>query len=95
MYLRIADFRCRLLGLFPRESQLNLNVGGDGDGATGFKINFCLPPPRQEVSPPPPVDVTPQGPPDYSRPALPPPPARARTPFGALWEAPDDKGWMK
>ena len=93
MYLRLADHRARLLGLYPKEPQVHLNVGGDGPSE--FKINFVLPPPREEVSPPPPVDVTPQGPPDYSRPATP-PPQRARTPFGALWEQPPDgKSWMK
>jgi hypothetical protein len=90
MYLRLADHRAKLPGLYPKEPQVNLNIG-DGDGSGGFKINFCLPPPRQPDA----ADVTAHGPPDYSRPALPPPPARARTPFGALWEEPDPKSWMK
>jgi hypothetical protein len=67
MYLRLADHRAKLLGLYPKEPQMHLNVGGDGPSE--FKINFVLPPPREEVCPPPPVDVTPQGPADYSRPA--------------------------
>ena len=94
MYLRLADHRAKLLGLYPKEPQVNFNVGADGGGGE-FKIRFCLPEPRREPGTAPPVDVTPSGPPDYSLPALPKPPARARTPFGALWEEPDPKGWMK
>jgi hypothetical protein len=87
MYLKIADHRAKLLGLYGREQQLHLNVGG-GEG--GFKINFCLPPPREKEASPP-LDVTAHGAANYDLPALPSPPARTRTPFGALWEEPDSR----
>jgi hypothetical protein len=89
MYLRRADHRAKLLGLYAREPHVNLNVG---DGAGGdIKINFCLPPPREPVAAPP-VDVVAHGPPDLTLKALPKPPQRERTPYG-LWEKPDP--WMK
>jgi hypothetical protein len=35
MHLRLADHRAKLLGLYPKEPQVNLNIGdGDGSGAT-------------------------------------------------------------
>ena len=61
MYLRLADHRAKLLGLYPKEPAVNLNIG-DGDGSGGFKINFCLPPPREPDAAPP-VDVTAHPPP--------------------------------
>lgn len=83
-----------MLGLYPRDGQQQvlLNVDG-GENQPTIRVAFALPPKREETLPP--VDVTPQGPPDYSLPALPKPPQRARTPFGALWEEPDPKGWIK
>jgi hypothetical protein len=44
-----------------------------------LKIVFCSPEPSAK---PPPIDVSPQPQPDYSKPALPPPRSRVRTPFG-------------
>jgi hypothetical protein len=61
-----------------------------------IQIRFVTPTKRE------PIDITPPAPdpyagqqPDYSKPALPSPPQRERTPFGALFEKPDPKGWMK
>src|SRR6516225_3421427 len=89
MYLRIADQRARLLGLYPKEPQVHFNPPA-GDQPEVMRIEFVLP---SE-----PVDVTPpasRGPPDCSRPALPPPPERQQRPFG-LFEPPRGKGdWMK
>jgi hypothetical protein len=59
-----------------------------------INVRFVLPPPRTE-EPAPPIDVTPSGPADYSLKALPKPPQRVRTALGALWEEPEDKGWMR
>jgi hypothetical protein len=92
MYLRIADQRARLLGLYPKEPQVNFSLPA-ADQPDFLQINFVVPSRKQE---PPPVDVTPQGPPDYSRPALPPPPERKRGPLGWLEEKPPGKAdWMK
>src|SRR6516225_10180111 len=92
MYLRIADQRAKLLGLYPKEPQVNFNLPA-GDQPDFLQINFVVPSRKEE---PPPVDVTPQGPPDYSRPALSPPPERKRRPLGWLEEKPPGKAdWMK
>jgi transposase-like protein len=97
MYLRIADQRARLLGLYPRDGQPSvlLNLGRDGEPVQpSIAVSFVLPSPKAEQ---PPVDVTPQapqGPPDYSRPALPKPPERQQTPFGIV-ERPGPRDWMK
>jgi hypothetical protein len=102
MYLRIADQRAKLLGLYPKEPQVNFNLPA-GDQPDFLQINFVVPSRKQG---PPPVDVTPvdaptaQGPPDYSRPALPAPPERRRGPLGWLEEKParnppKPTDWMK
>jgi transposase-like protein len=94
MYLRIADQRAKLLGLYPKEPQVHFNPRA-GDQPEMLQINFVVPS-RNEG--PPPVDVTPQPQPDYSRPALPPPPERQRGPLGWLDEArnpPKPTDWMK
>ena len=93
MYLRIADQRARLLGLYPKEPQLAMSLNAANNGQLeAMRIEFVLPEPQE----PPPVDVTPEPQPDYSKPALPPPPERRRGPRG-LWleEAPGKADWMK
>jgi len=80
-----------------------LESGGEPDNAPvsgeipSLNVVFVVPGAKGE--PPPLVDVSPgsgpdQSAPDYSRPALPPPPHRERTPFG-LYEHPDKDGWRK
>jgi transposase-like protein len=90
MYLRIADQRAKLLGLYPKEPQVNFNLPA-GDQPDFLQINFVVPSRKEK---PPPVDVTPQGSPDYSVKALEPPPRRVETPFGIV-ERPGPKDWMK
>jgi hypothetical protein len=90
MYLRIADQRAKLLGLYPKEPTVNLNPPAS-EPLEGLRIEFVVPGRKEE---PPPVDVTPRGPPDYSVKALEPPPRRVETPFGVV-ERPRPKDWMK
>jgi hypothetical protein len=60
MYLRIADQRARLLGLYPKEPQVHFNIN-DGKAAPELmRIEFVLPDEPQ----PKPVDVTPEPKPD-------------------------------
>jgi hypothetical protein len=87
MYLRIADQRARLLGLYPKEPQVNFNLPA-GDQPDFLQINFVTPS-RKE-----PADVTPEPPspyqdakPDYDRPAIEGPRPR-RTDYGVIVEAP-------
>ena len=91
MYLRIADQRARLLGLYPKEPQVHFDLPASDQPETTLLINFVVPSRKEE---PPPVDVTPQGPPDYSVKALERPPRRVETPFGIV-ERPGPKDWMK
>jgi hypothetical protein len=94
-YLKIADMRARLCGLYPRDGHpsLLLNVGSDTPGMPGINVSFVLPSPKPE--PPAPIDVTPAAKPDYSLPAIEGPRPRARTPFGAMWEQPKSTDWLK
>ena len=94
MYLRIADQRGRLLGLYPRDGQQQVMLNVDGGGEPTIRVAFVLPPKRDEASSAAPIDVTSKMEPDYSLKALPKPPPRRVTPFG-LWEKPDPEGWMK
>ena len=70
----------------------------EGDGTPEMRITFVVPS-RKEKPPVPPIIDAAAYPsdarPDYDRPALPKPPERQRTPFGAVWEKPP-KGtdWM-
>jgi transposase-like protein len=82
MYLRIADQRAKLLGLYPKEPTVYLNPPAS-EPLEGLRIEFVIPGRKEE---PPPIDVTPKGPPDYSKPALPLPPERRRGPLGWLEE---------
>jgi hypothetical protein len=95
MYLRLADHRAKLLGLYPREGHNQVMLNVDGGGEPTIRVAFVLPPKRDEASSAAPIDVTSRMEPNYDLKALPKPPQRARTPFGALWEEPDSKGWMK
>jgi hypothetical protein len=90
MMLRIQDQRCRLLGLYPKEPTVNLNMVGEPQP---LQVTFVVPSPKAE--PPAPLDVSPAVQPDYSLPAIEGPRPRARTPFGAMWEQPTKDGWMK
>ena len=82
-YLRIADHRARLLGLYPKEPQVHLNIGDGEKPETTINVRFVLPPARQE-EPAPPTDVTPERPPGYSLPALPKPPPRRQGPMDEI-----------
>jgi transposase-like protein len=91
MYLRIADQRARLLGLYPKEPQVNLNIAPDQPET--LRIEFVLP----DAPPPSLVDVTPESKPDYSKPALPAPPERVHR-MGWIEEdrlPPSPTSWMK
>jgi hypothetical protein len=66
------------------------------EGTPSINVTFHLP--SRKGEPPPPLDVTPQAPqrpPDYSKPALPPPPERRRGPLSWIEERPSKDGWMK
>jgi hypothetical protein len=85
MYLRIADQRARLLGLYPKEPQVNFNLPA-GDQPEMLQINFVVPSRKEE---PPIIDTEPSAypsdaKPDYGRPALEPPRPRQRTDFGIV-----------
>src|SRR6516225_2338736 len=47
MYLRIADQRARLLGLYPKEPQAHFNLPAGGDQVEMIKITFVMPEKRQ------------------------------------------------
>jgi hypothetical protein len=91
MMLRIIDQRSRLLGLYPKEPTLNLNMVADPQP---LQVTFIVP--GQRDTPPAPVDVSPQPAPDYTLKTLPKPPERVRGPLGWLEERPPGKSdWMR
>src|SRR6516164_2061725 len=87
LYLDISDRRAKLLGLYPKEPQVHLNIPV-ADQPDRMRIEFVLP----DKPPPASVGVTPAQPtgyaanaaPDYSKPALPAPPERVKTEFGIV-----------
>jgi transposase-like protein len=100
MYLRIADQRARLLGLYPKEPQVHFNIGdGKPEAEPVMRIEFVLP----DKPPPEPVDATPvpyaNQPADLSRPAIEAPTARNVDPGYGMgpWRVDRDPktGWMK
>ena len=72
-------------------------------GDTQFRVQFVMPPKREEIDITPPAAPSPyEGhAPDLSRPQLPAPPQRTATEFGIVEEPPsafdrgDPKGWMR
>src|SRR5262249_25558523 len=55
MYLRIADQRARLLGLYPKEPQLAMSVANSNSGQLELmRIEFVLPDPQPVEDEPPP-----------------------------------------
>ena len=83
MYLRIADQRAKLLGLYPKEPTVNLNVPAS-EPLEGLRIEFVMPGRKEE---PLPIDHPyANEKPDLSRPALEPPRPRDVTPTGAIYE---------
>ena len=66
-------------------------------GTPEIQIRFVTPTRREpvDITPPPTTDPYVGQAPDYSKPALPSPPQRERTPFGALFEKPGKTDWMK
>ena len=97
MYLRIADQRAKLLGLYPKEPQVNFNLPA-GDQPEMLQINFVVPTKRNE---PPPLDVIPtpspyaNAEPDLSRPALEPPRPRQQTPYGVFERPAKGTDWLR
>jgi hypothetical protein len=73
-----------------------LSIEGDGPDVPSIQVTFVNPTPKPEDQI---VDVTPQpeAKPNYSLPAIAPPPQRRRGPLGWLEEPPKDgnKDWMR
>jgi len=99
MYLRIADQRARLLGLYPKEPQLAMSLNAaNNEQLEAMRIEFVLPEPPEpvDVTPPQPTAYPPDAQPDLSRPAIEPQPPRVRIATGAVFEEPRGKAdWMK
>jgi hypothetical protein len=79
LYLDVSHRRCMLLGLFPKEPTINLNMPAD---PKPLQVTFVLPSKPQD--PPPIIDAGLQPQPDYSLPAIEGPRPRQRTDFGIV-----------
>ena len=95
MYLRIADQRARLLGLYPKEPQLAMSLNAaNNEQLEAMRIEFVLPEPREPR--PEPANPYQNAAPDPTRPQIEPPRPRYQTGTGAIWEPPRKPGdWMR